>query len=237
MPTTADSASAALLRSLTEIGWPVKAGDNSHQHSQLAIAAFAAAARGNADSWQPQAYGCGQAAATGAPDLLLSVGCSLSEPADLVAVLEANIDDQNPEFYQDCLHALLAAGALDVLLQPVLMKKQRPGILLAVLCRPADADRLADLIFQQTSTLGIRRTLATRYVLRRCSRSVRLPGGEVRVKLGYQGDRLCNVAPEYEDCRVIAAATGTPVKLVYQQAIAAFWQSDSKEETAWPSTH
>lgn len=144
-------------------------------------------------------------------------------------MLEANIDDQNPELYQDVLEALFAAGALDVLLQPVYMKKQRPGILLKAICRPAQAEALAALALEQSSSLGVRISCASRRTLERRIVQVNVCGVSVRVKLGEHQGRLKNVAPEYEDCRRIAQETGMPVKLVYQQAIAAFWQDNQSK--------
>jgi uncharacterized protein (DUF111 family) len=207
--------------------WMVRGG-GAVEHSMLAIAAFPRTpARPDASQgWQLVGVGYGSKGAAARPDVMLYVGHETSPTdQDQVVVLEANIDDQNPEFYQDSVQRLLAAGALDVLLQPVFMKKQRPGILLMVICRPALADHLAELIFQQTSTLGIRRTLSSRYLLQRSSVTVKVLGQSVRVKLGYQGERLVNVAPEYEDCRRVAEILAMPVKLIYQQAIAAYWQA------------
>ncbi len=144
-------------------------------------------------------------------------------------MLEANIDDQNPELYQDVLDALFAAGALDALLQPVQMKKQRPGILLKVICRPEQAEALAALVLEQSSSLGVRLYYAARRMLDRQSVTISVGEGSVRVKLGYHQGQLQNVAPEYEDCRRIAKCTGVPVKLIYQQAIAAFWQDNQSK--------
>jgi len=144
-------------------------------------------------------------------------------------VLEANIDDQNPELYQDVLEALFAAGALDALLQPVQMKKQRPGVLLKVICRPEQAETLAAVVLAESSSLGVRLYHAARRMLERESVIVSVSGESVRVKLGYHQGQLRNVAPEYEDCRRIAICTGQPVKLIYQQAIAAFWQDNQSK--------
>jgi uncharacterized protein (DUF111 family) len=148
---------------------------------------------------------------------------------DEIVVLSANIDDLNPEIYQACLDRLFEAGALDAVLQPIYMKKQRPGVMLTVLSRPEDVQALIDIILRETSTLGVRYQPARRQVLERRTISVDVLGGQVRIKLGYRAGELINVAPEYEDCRKLAAASGAPVKLVYQQAVAAFWASYSPE--------
>lgn len=231
LPTNPAAAEAPLLLSaMVDHHWLTRSGLGSEQHSLLAVSVWGGREQSKQDNWQLSCFGYGQRHRQGNPDILAYGGWCSSHLQDQVVVLAANIDDQNPELYQDGMEALFAAGALDVLLQPVVMKKQRPGILLSVVCRLPDAERLAEVIFQQTSTLGIRRTLADRYMLERRSVAVTVLGSTVRVKLGYHGSTLQNVAPEYEDCRRVSAATGVPVKVVYQQAVAAFWQSSSTRE-------
>lgn len=234
LPTELAEDNQQLIALLVKNHWPTRIiSGRVSTHSLLAVAAYGGQYQPTAgqDSWQLGGVCYGQTSAEGSPDIMQYFGWQSSYLQDQVWVLAANIDDQNPEFYQDCLQTLLAEGALDVLLQPVYMKKQRPGILLSVICRLPDAERLSTIILEQTSTLGVRRTMADRYMLERRIVLVTVAGGSVRVKLGYQGEKLWNVAPEYEDCRRVAAATGTPVKLVYQQAVAAFWQGSSGKES------
>lgn len=138
---------------------------------------------------------------------------------DELLVLETNIDDLNPEFYEYVMERLFAAGARDVFLLPVQMKKNRPGVLLWVLCDRADRDKLTTLIFVETSTLGVRSYPVSRIALRREQKGVMTPYGQVRVKVAYGPGTQVNVAPEYEDCKRLARAQRIPLKLVYEAAL------------------
>lgn len=131
-----------------------------------------------------------------------------------VAVIEANIDDQNPQILAYATERLLEAGALDVSLQPVVMKKGRPGTLLRVIARLEDRESLAQMIFAETTTLGLRVYEAERRVQARSFREVATPYGAVRIKISAEGD----YAPEYEDCRKLAQAAGVPLKRVIAEA-------------------
>jgi hypothetical protein len=135
-----------------------------------------------------------------------------------LAVLETNIDDLNPETYDYVMARLFAAGALDVFLTPIQMKKNRPATLLSALCRPASVDALSEILFAETSTLGIRRHDVTRACLPREIRTVDTPYGPIRVKVATWGDRS-KAAPEYEDCRRAAEAHGVPLREVYLAAL------------------
>jgi uncharacterized protein (DUF111 family) len=114
---------------------------------------------------------------------------------------------------------LLADGALDVFGMPVQMKKSRPGMLLTVLCKPEHAEKLSEIIFTESSTLGVRRREETRQVLARKFVSVRTEWGEVRMKIASLNGTVTNCAPEYEDCRRIAAEQRVPLKTVMNQAM------------------
>ncbi|MGB9610630.1 MAG: nickel pincer cofactor biosynthesis protein LarC [Bryobacteraceae bacterium] len=140
--------------------------------------------------------------------------------ATLVTVLEANIDDATPELLGHAMERLLEAGALDVTLEPVYMKKQRPGVRLSILAAPEDQERLAALLFEETTTIGLRFWQAERRVQPRTTVEVETPFGRVRMKVTPSGS-----APEFEDCRRLAAASGRPVKEVYAAAIAAYRNS------------
>ena len=168
-------------------------------------------------------YGAGQRDLVEQPNLLrLVVGeVSLRHARDQVAVLEANIDDMNPQFFEPLLDRLFEAGALDASLTPLLMKKSRPGTLLAVLAEPADAERLASLIMAHSTTFGVRMVTADRWKRPRDFVSATTPYGVVRVKRGWEGDRLAILAPEFEDCRRLALAAGVPVQVVHDEARAA----------------
>ncbi len=139
-----------------------------------------------------------------------------------VTVIETNLDDMNPQIYGYLAEQALAAGALDVYSTPVQMKKNRPGQLLTLLCEPVAADRLVDLIFRETTTLGVRTYEARRRVLERETVSVDTPHGSVRMKLARMNGSVLNAAPEYEDCRRIASERGVPLKQVLADAALAF---------------
>lgn len=140
------------------------------------------------------------------------------ETLETLTILETNIDDLNPEFYDYVMVRLFASGALDVFLSPLQMKKNRPATLLRVLCRPNQADTMRHILFSETSTLGIREQQVTRYSLARSTRTVETPYGSVRVKVAHWGEGLTKVAPEYEDCRRLAETKGVTMREVYRAA-------------------
>jgi uncharacterized protein (TIGR00299 family) protein len=138
---------------------------------------------------------------------------------DTVTVLEANLDDMNPQVFGYVMDRLLEEGALDVLGIPVQMKKNRPGMLLTVLASPKDAERLTQLLFAETTTLGVRRREEPRQILKRRWESVETRWGSVRVKVAGVNGCGSNCAPEYEDCRKLAAEHHVPLKTVMQEAL------------------
>jgi len=152
--------------------------------------------------------------------------------SETLVLLETNIDNMNPEMYGYVLDRLLAEGALDAYLTPVVMKKNRPGIVLSVLCRPQDEAALRALVFAETTTLGIRSQRVTRHSLPRSVVKVETPYGVVQVKVSRWGDNE-KAAPEYEDCRRAAQAAGVPLRQVYEAAIVAY-RGQSRE--ALPTT-
>ena len=145
--------------------------------------------------------------------MLIGEASGASE-ATTVSVLEANIDDATAEVLAYAMERLLEAGALDVALSPIFMKKNRPGTLLRVIARPEDQERLAALLFAETSTLGLRIYQAERRVQARHTVQVETPHGTVRVKVSEEG----HFAPEYEDCRRLALATGVPLQQILAAA-------------------
>jgi uncharacterized protein (TIGR00299 family) protein len=140
---------------------------------------------------------------------------------DTIAVLETNLDDANPEWLGHFIGKAMAAGALDVFQTPALMKKNRPGVLLTVLCAPGEADKFSEWILRHTSAFGVRRTVAERRKLRREFRSVRTPFGDVSLKIGTLDGQVVQTAPEYESCKNLAEAKGVPLKAIYEAALAA----------------
>jgi len=179
-------------------------------------------------------YGAGSRDLPGEPNVVrLTIGdaaetqlaASGQIPVDTVAVLEANLDDLNPQLFGYVMERLLAEGALDVFGTPVQMKKSRPGTLLTVLARSEDAARLARLVFGETTTLGIRMRQERRQTLVRRSVAVQTPWGEVRMKVANLNGSIANYAPEYEDCRRIADQHKIPLKQVMQEATRRYLES------------
>jgi pyridinium-3,5-bisthiocarboxylic acid mononucleotide nickel chelatase len=136
---------------------------------------------------------------------------------DSVVEIQTNLDDSTPEELGFAMERLLEAGALDVAFSPLQMKKNRPGVLVRVIARPDDGQRLAELVLQHTSALGVRLRTIERVIARRSERSVSTPWGEVRVKVKVLGTREV-VAPEYEDCARVARAADVPLREVYAAA-------------------
>ena len=168
-------------------------------------------------------YGAGDRVLADRPNLLrVAIGTAATATGhDDVVVLEATIDDASPQLYEHAIERLLTAGAKDVFLVPVVMKKSRPAVMLRVLAAPADRDRLASIVFAETSTIGLRWTTWHRLVLPREEATVETPYGPVRVKIARGPDGSRNVAPEYEDCRRLAVERGVALKHVLQAALAA----------------
>ncbi|WP_299485065.1 nickel pincer cofactor biosynthesis protein LarC [Acaryochloris sp. IP29b_bin.137] len=149
---------------------------------------------------------------------------SASTGQETVVVLETQIDDLNPQAFGYVFDALFTAGALDVFTQAVGMKKSRPGILLTVICKPDKVAACESVIFQETSTLGIRRSQQQRTPLKRNFVTVETDYGPIQIKLAYHHQKLVNVQPEYEDCARIARAQNLTWQQVYQSALIAWNQ-------------
>ena len=180
-------------------------------------------------------YGAGSRDFPGHPNVArLTIGESVlhalpaKTASETVTVLEANLDDLNPQVFGYVMDRLFEEGALDAFVMPVQMKKNRPGTLLTVLCKPEDASRLTQLVFSETTTLGVRRRDEMRQTLARRWESVRTPWGEVRIKIASMNGTVTNYAPEYEDCRRIAAEHHVPLKTVMQEAARAYLETDKK---------
>ena len=165
-------------------------------------------------------YGAGQRDLREQPNLLrLMIGETDDSPDhDVVALLEASIDDMNPQFFEPLLDRLFEAGALDAFLAPVIMKKSRPGNTLTVLAEPAKAEILATVILANSTTFGVRSHTVTRWKLPRDFITVTTSYGTVRVKRGWQGGRIIILSPEFDDCRRLAQTAGVPIRLVYEEA-------------------
>jgi hypothetical protein len=149
--------------------------------------------------------------------LRLFVGASNRDPAgDTVAVLETNLDNVSPEVIGYCHERLFAAGALDVFVIPIQMKKNRPGVLLSVLCPPALASAIEEILFRETGTLGIRRTTTTRVKMDREAITVDTPWGPVKAKRAWRNGAPALITPEHDDCARVAREHNLPLREVYQ---------------------
>jgi pyridinium-3,5-bisthiocarboxylic acid mononucleotide nickel chelatase len=176
-------------------------------------------------------YGAGAGDFPGHANVLrITIGEAASKLAantsqETISILEANLDDLNPQVFGYVMDRLLEAGALDVFAMPVQMKKNRPGTLLSVLAKSDAADKLAQIIFAETTTLGVRRREEKRQVLARKWQTVSTRFGDVRIKIASLNGTLSSYAPEYEDCRRIAVEHRVPLKLVMQEAVREYLQS------------
>ena len=141
---------------------------------------------------------------------------------DSVVVIEAEIDDMNPQIFGMLMDRLLTSGALDVYYTAIQMKKNRPGTLLTVIAPPAARSALTALVFRETTTIGVRYREMQRECLARDTVTVGTPLGDVRFKVARREGAVLNASPEFEDCVRIAGETGRPVKDVQAAAMRAF---------------
>jgi pyridinium-3,5-bisthiocarboxylic acid mononucleotide nickel chelatase len=150
-------------------------------------------------------------------------------PADATAVLiETNLDDMSPELVPYVIESLLEAGAYDAWVSPISMKKGRPGYTLSTLCAPVQKWHLMEIIFRETTTLGVRTTVVERTVADRHWTEVEVAGQKVGVKIGSRHGDVISTAPEYEDVLAASRATGLPLKEIYGRALhKAIQQTDS----------
>jgi uncharacterized protein (TIGR00299 family) protein len=169
-------------------------------------------------------YGAGARDNPQTPNVLrVLIGRAADRPqADRVSVIECEIDDMNPQIFGVAMDRLYAAGALDVFYVPVQMKKNRPGTLLTVVAPPELRATLSDIIFRETTTIGLRHMEVERECLQREVVHVDTPIGAVRFKLAWHGGRVVNAVPEFDDCARLAAASSLSVKEVQALAVQAY---------------
>jgi pyridinium-3,5-bisthiocarboxylic acid mononucleotide nickel chelatase len=172
-------------------------------------------------------YGAGDRETPGTTNVLrVLVGRDEADAgAQRVVVIECEIDDMNPQIFGVLFDTLYAAGALEVFFTPVQMKKNRPGTLLTIVAPPGERQPLADLVFRETTTIGLRYQELTRACLDREIVVVETAAGPVRVKVARRGADVLNASPEFDDCARLAAERSLPVKQVYALAVQAYWQS------------
>jgi uncharacterized protein (TIGR00299 family) protein len=177
-------------------------------------------------------HGAGGRDTPGRPNVLrLIVGDEAAEPAgERVLVLETEVDDASPQLLGPLLDRLLSTGAFDAFFTPVQMKKGRPGVLVTVLADPSRREALEELLFRETTTLGVRRQVWERSVLERETVSVDTAYGPIRVKIGRRGGVLYNAAPEFDDCQRAAGEKGVAVKETIAAALAAWRARSGKQE-------
>ncbi|MBF0558353.1 MAG: nickel pincer cofactor biosynthesis protein LarC [Nitrospirae bacterium] len=146
-----------------------------------------------------------------------------------VVVVETNIDDMNPQLYEDITDKLLKAGALDVFLENIIMKKGRPAVKMTVITDEQKLERLTSLIFRETTTIGLRFFRAGRRVLDREIRKVRTRFGEVRIKISRLDGTAVNVSPEYDDLKALSKKTGQPIKMLSEAVTFALKELETKQ--------
>jgi uncharacterized protein (TIGR00299 family) protein len=209
------------------VGVPVRSGPVAHEMTTPTGAALLAAAVTSYGSLPPMTLLRSGSGAGGrdpaelANVLRLVLGEPEVAPAATGVVLETNVDDLDPRLWPGVLQALLGAGASDAWLTPILMKKGRPAHTLSVLCGDHHVAAVSEVVFRETSTLGLREVGVGRRTLQRAERTVEVDGQRIRVKLGLLHGDVVNAMPEWEDVAAAAAALGRPAKQVLRDAHAA----------------
>jgi uncharacterized protein (TIGR00299 family) protein len=222
-------ATAELLR-----GIPVYAGDLEGEYTTPTAAAILSALCDYfgvlpAGRIERVGYGAGARNPEGFPNALRAMLGEFPEveprarsAPESIYVVEASIDDMSPQAYEPVMERAFALGALDVFLTPIQMKKNRPGVVLTVLCEPGRLDAIARLLLTETTTFGIRYHQARRQVLARRIETVETPFGAVRVKVAVEGSRALHFQPEYDDCLRLANEHGAPFLEVQAAAASAY---------------
>jgi uncharacterized protein (TIGR00299 family) protein len=229
-------ATAALLE-----GIPVESGP---VEGELVTPTGAAIVSTLADAFGPMppmtmervGYGAGTREYGDHPNLLRAIlgeSRDVQEAREQVSVIECTIDDMNPQAYGWLMERLFAAGALEVFYTAVQMKKNRPGTLVTIIGPQERFGELTAVLFRESTTIGLRHTLAGRIELARDVVTVKTPHGKVRLKISALDGQVTQAQPEYEDCRKAAAARGVPLKEIQAAALAA-WRSSRPMESAAP---
>ncbi len=151
---------------------------------------------------------------------------------EIVSVIEANLDDMNPQIYGYLQEQALAAGALDVRCTSTQMTKNRPGLTISIICEPAKSDALSQLLFEQTTTIGVRIYEARRKVLERAHVTVETSYGPIRIKEARNAGKLMNATPEFDDCQKLATEKSVPLKEVMAAAESAYYKKPAKSAQA-----
>jgi pyridinium-3,5-bisthiocarboxylic acid mononucleotide nickel chelatase len=221
----------ATLEILAARGVPIQQSDEPHE---LVTPTGAALLAEFAENFGPMTglvptkigYGLGTRDNKTRPNVLRAVLCESESKThdwetDTVAVLQTNLDDINSEILGRVMKTALRQGALDVFYTPIQMKKNRPGVLLSVMCPESDADKFTELILRETSAFGVRRYVSERRKLQREFKTVGTPYGQVAIKIGKLDGKIIQAAPEYESCKRLADQSGVPLKAIYEAAYVA----------------
>jgi uncharacterized protein (TIGR00299 family) protein len=218
----------ATLRLLRDV--PVYAGQ---QRAELVTPTGALLVTGYATAFGPMpamrvervGYGAGARDFAGTPNVtrVLIGKAEATRPGDGVEVIEAEIDDMNPQFFGGLIESLLAQGAVDAFYTPIYMKKGRPGTLVTVITPPAAREAVSAALFRETTTIGVRYREAARECLSRETVVVPTAAGDIRVKVARRDGFVMNAAPEFDDCARAAAASGRPAKEIHALAVTAFY--------------
>ncbi|AGZ42170.1 nickel pincer cofactor biosynthesis protein LarC [Actinoplanes friuliensis] len=220
-------------------GWRVTSGGGSNELATPTGLALIQALAGRCEDLPPMTVdtvgvGAGGRDTPGRANVVRVVlGAPVPSTSAQSVVLEANVDDLDPRLWPGVLTGLLAEGADDAWLVPILMKKGRPAHTLTVLCTPERAAALRTRIFRDTSTLGVRESSRTKTALPRAFREVTVAGGTVAIKIGYADGLITQAMPEFADVAALAAGTGRPERVVLQEALAAATAAGLIAGLAW----
>ncbi len=179
-------------------------------------------------------YGAGNKDIHNMPNVLrLVIGEETHEPyefldKDTVTVIEANIDDMNPQFYEDVMEKLFGAGALDVALENIIMKKGRPAIKLSIIAHEKDVGLLTEVLFCNTTTIGARFYTARRKTLIREVKTINTKLGDIRIKISKMGNKILNILPEYDDLKALSKKTDLPIKKINEMLLNEIKREDYK---------
>jgi hypothetical protein len=170
-------------------------------------------------------YGTGQKEWPDRPNLFrLVLGASTDWQQEEMLVIETNIDDMNPQFFEHVMDRLFAAGARDVFFSPIQMKKNRPAVLLQVIAEPRDRDRLAKILFEETTTIGLRYHSVGRIILNRTEATIKTRFGDVRVKIFQEPSGEKRISPEYDELKRIAIEKKIPLNVLRDEIVKSFKQ-------------
>ncbi len=159
-------------------------------------------------------YGAGHKKFKDFPNFLRGSIGKVKKESNQKALIETNIDDMNPQIYEYVSERLFSAGALDVYLTPVYMKKNRPGNIFSCICNKKDEEKMLQIIFEETTTIGVRISYPKRIELEREAMNIETPYGKIPVKAGRYNGNIANISPEYDDCKKIAKKQGIPLKRI-----------------------